>query len=200
MVVCGFICLVGLITSAPAAIYGELHSKEIACIATYTQSFQIRYHVYLFVATYCIPGVIIALIYSLIIYKTKSVLSVLSSHTLHQSRIFRMLAALVGLFWLFHFPFWLCMFRAIFGPQGYHCSPFWRESAIVFTYVNATVNPFLYAIITTHNCTLSSLSCEFAEDDITEDQNDNDNNRSSDDERSGGDNSESVPQRQSVHK
>ena len=63
------------------------------------------------------------------------------------------------------------MASGLVGPADGQCSNFWMESAIVFTYMNATVNPFLYAIITTTNCSLSGVWCDF---DIDDDQDNND--------------------------
>ena len=122
LILCGIIWAIGVSVSIPAAYYATLHSKIIACVSTYSRNYGKGYNLGLFLTTYCIPGLLIAAIYSLIVWKTKSILSLVSSNSEHQSRVFRMLAALVTVFWVFHFPFWHCMFRAFWGSGADVCS------------------------------------------------------------------------------
>ncbi len=164
LVVCLFTWMFGCLVAMPAMVFSKLHDQVVACVPTWTPEFGKIYEHMLFLTTYCFPGILIAIIYSLIVYKTKSVLSLVSSSALYQNSVVRMLLALVALFWIFHLPFWLCYFRAMYASPSSYCSKFWMESAIVFTYVNATVNPFLYAIITTSNCSLTGNPCDFGFD------------------------------------
>ena len=39
----------------------------------------------------------------------------------------------------------------------------WMEGSVVFTYVNAAVNPILNSILTTSNCSPSGITCDIAE-------------------------------------
>ena len=111
--VCGFIWIAGSVAAIPAAMFTELHENVIACISNYSESFMSRYYYFLFATTYCIPGVIIAFFYSIIAIKTDNILTLTANSSIHQRKIFRMIAALVALFWIFHLPFWVCLFRSV---------------------------------------------------------------------------------------
>ena len=78
MVTCGVVWVIALLIASPMLIYSDLHPEFTACVPTWNPNFGTGYQIFLFLTTYCIPGMLIAIIYSLIIYKTKSILSVMS--------------------------------------------------------------------------------------------------------------------------
>ena len=158
LLACGVVWVLAVIISTPTFVYSDLHSDFTACIATWGTKFGSFYQILLFTSTYGLPGLAIAVIYSIIVRKTNTILSIISntgpsgpSHSV----IARVVACLVLVFWVLHFPFWVCQIWAIFGTAGKTCSNYWKEIAIVLTYVHAVVNPLLYGT----NSEVSALFC-----------------------------------------
>ena len=180
---CVIVWLFAIMISLPVFIYSDLHSDFTACISTWNPTFGTCYQVFLLLSTYCVPGMAIAVIYSILVRKTKTFLSIISNPTVPHSRIARIVASLVVVFWVLHFPFWFCNFWGMLEPSGGNCSNFWTERAIVLTYVNAMINPFLYGIVTS-KCSVDGLHCGFDEEYCSQD--DKSDSEQDESEKSGG--------------
>ena len=147
-----FLWVVPFIIASPMAYYSNFDTDLVKCDSEMPYDFQTFYNVLTFLTSYVVPGLLVTFLYSRIISKTRSAISMSANRATSSSEdssshvnMMRFLTYVVMAFWLLHFPFWCCNLSSTF--QLYEFPRSFLHLSIIMTYFNAALNPFLYALL-----------------------------------------------------
>ena len=151
--------IIPFIIASPMAYYSTFDSEFVKCDSEMPYDFQTFYNLLTFVSSYVIPGIAVTFLYSRIISKTRSAISMSANSSDETSRhvnMMRFLTYVVLAFWILHLPFWCCNLGSTF--EIYEFPRSFLHFSIILTYVNAALNPFLYALLSV-DCARCSCAC-----------------------------------------
>ena len=151
--------MIPFIIASPMAYYSTFDSELMKCDSEMPYDFQTFYNLLTFLSSYVIPGIAVTFLYSRIISKTRSAISMSVNNSDETSRhvnMMRFLTYVVLAFWILHLPFWCCNLASTFEINEFPRT--FLHFSIILTYVNAALNPFLYALLSV-DCARCSCSC-----------------------------------------
>ncbi|XP_075265211.1 type-1 angiotensin II receptor B-like [Convolutriloba macropyga] len=144
---CVGIWIIAAVLASPVVFYGNFDGKN--CSHTMSERFYKVYFTCMFVTSYMIPGLLVAFFNFSIIFKANSNLATRVIEPTEQQGLTHFLSAIMMLFFVLHLPFWLFMLSELYSKGDANNNMVY---AIVLTYLNPAIDPFLYFILRITSC------------------------------------------------